>query len=98
MGGGRFAPNDPITREQLCTMLVRYLDSDGIALPQLTNPAAFTDEDQVSDWARDAVERFRQLGIVEGSDTGAFLPKNNASRAEVAAVFQRLITTILTNI
>lgn len=98
VGGGRFAPNDPITREQLCTMLVRYLDSDGIELPQLTNPAAFTDEDQVSDWARDAVERFRQLGIVEGSDTGAFLPKNNASRAEVAAVFQRLITTILTNI
>lgn len=98
VGGDRFAPNDPITREQLCTMLVRYLDSDGIELPQLTNPAAFTDEDQVSDWAKDAVERFRQLGIVEGSDTGAFLPKNNASRAEVAAVFQRLITTILTNI
>ncbi|MCI5927450.1 MAG: S-layer homology domain-containing protein [Pseudoflavonifractor capillosus] len=98
VGGDRFAPDDPITREQLCTMLVRYLDSDGIELPQLTNPAAFTDEDQVSDWAKDAVERFRQLGIVEGSDTGAFLPKNNASRAEVAAVFQRLITTILTNI
>lgn len=98
VGGDRFAPNDPITREQLCTMLVRYLDSDGIELPQLTNPAAFTDEDQVSGWARDAVERFRQLGIVEGSDTGAFLPRNNASRAEVAAVFQRLITAILTNI
>ena len=98
VGGDRFAPDDPITREQLCTMLVRYLDSDGIELPELTNPAAFTDEDEVSDWAKEAVERFRQLGIVEGSDTGAFLPKNNASRAEVAAVFQRLITTILTNI
>ncbi|MEQ2444048.1 S-layer homology domain-containing protein [Pseudoflavonifractor sp. CLA-AP-H29] len=98
VGGGRFAPDDPITREQLCTMLARYLDSDGKELPQRENPAAFPDEDQVSDWARDAVERFRQLGIVEGSDTGAFLPKNNASRAEVAAVFQRLITAILTNI
>ncbi|WP_294550718.1 S-layer homology domain-containing protein [uncultured Pseudoflavonifractor sp.] len=98
VGGDRFAPEDPITREQLCTMLARYLDSDGIELPELANPAAFTDEDQVSDWAKAAVERFRQLGIVEGSDTGAFLPKNNASRAEVAAVFQRLITTILTNI
>ena len=98
VGGDQFAPDDPITREQLCTMLVRYLDSADIALPELTNPAAFTDEDEVSGWAKEAVERFRQLGIVEGSDTGAFLPKNNASRAEVAAVFQRLITTILTNI
>ena len=75
VGGGRFAPDDPITREQLCTMLARYLDSDGKELPQREEPGGLPDEDQVSDWARDAVERFRQLGIVEGSDTAPSCPR-----------------------
>lgn len=96
VGGGRFDPDAPITREQLCTMLVRYLDDDGIELPVMEQPPVFSDEDQVNDWAQQAVERFRQSGIMEGAN-GAFMPQNNASRAEVAAVFQRLIITILTN-
>ena len=96
VGDGLFAPDAPITREQMCTMLVRYLDSDQVELPEMTNPPVFTDQDQVSDWAVDAVDRFRRSGVVEGSD-GEFQPHDNASRAEVAAIFSRLITIVLTD-
>ena len=96
VGDGPFAPDAPITREQMCTMLVRYLDSDQVELPEMTNPPVFTDQDQVSDWAVDAVDRFRRSGVVEGSD-GEFQPHDNASRAEVAAIFSRLITIVLTD-
>lgn len=49
VGDGLFAPDAPITREQMCTMLVRYLDSDQVELPEMTNPPVFTDR------SRDAV-------------------------------------------
>ncbi len=96
VGGGRFAPNAPITREQLCTMLARYLQDNGIDLPVLENPASFTDQAQISAWAADAVEQFRLSGIIEGFN-GRFLPGDDASRAEVAAILARLITAHLTN-
>ena len=96
VGSGKFAPSSPITREQLCTMLVRYLGGSGLDLPQVEQPATFSDQAEISDWAAEAVELFRLSGIVEGFD-GAFRPQKNATRAEVSTVFSRLITSILTN-
>lgn len=96
IGNGKFAPDDPITREQLCTMLVRYLGISDLNMPNVEDPATFSDQTQISDWAAEAVECFRLSGIVEGF-AGAFRPQWNATRAEVSTVLARLITSILTN-
>ena len=96
VGNGKFAPDSPITREQLCTMLVRYLGGSGLDLPNVEHPATFSDQAQISTWAAEAVELFRLSGIVEGFE-GAFRPQRNATRAEVSTIFSRLIVSILTN-
>ena len=78
------APERSITREQLVTMLYRYAD----------RPAAdstlegFADADTVSDYAADAMRWAVENGIINGSH-GRLNPKNNATRAQVAAVLMR---------
>ena len=52
------------------------------------------DEGQIGAWALESVRRFQSLNIVEGNEHGFFLPKRNASRAEAAAIYARLIITI----
>lgn len=94
-GGGLFGPDDPVTREQMCAMLVRWLDYMGYELPAVKDAKTFTDADQFSSWARDPISFAQTSGLINGLPGGAFAPKNNATRAENSAVFQRMILAIL---
>ncbi len=51
--------------------------------------AAFKDEEKISSWARESVERIRTAGIIQGRDNNMFDPKGMATRAEVAAILAR---------
>ena len=78
------SPNANITREQLVTMLYRYAGSpkaDG-------SLSGFADAAGVSTYAADAMQWAVANGIVNGSN-GRLHPKNNAARAEVAAILMR---------
>ena len=96
-GNGLFGPNDPVTREQMCTLLVRWLDYMGYELPAVKDDKVFTDADQFSSWARESISYAQISGLINGVPGGAFAPKNNASRAENSAVFQRMILAILSD-
>ena len=90
-GNGYFSPNSPVTREQMATMIARYVDSAGLTLPETGDPAApFTDRNAVSDWAEAGVELMRQTGILAGYEDGTFQPQHTANRAEAATIFMRL--------
>ncbi len=77
-------PNADITREQLVTMLYRYAGSP-TANGKLDN---FSDAASVSSYAANAMQWAVANGIVNGSN-GKLNPKNNATRAEVAAILMR---------
>ncbi len=95
-GNGRFGPNDLVTREQMCALIVRYLDYAGFTLPAQTDAADFADADAISDWAREAVGFCQTRGLVNGRPDAVFDPAASATRAENCAVFHRLIVAILT--
>ena len=80
-----FNPGDEITREQMCLMLVNYMNYKEIVLAD-TKTVSFTDADQIADWAKDAVELCAAAEIVKGPGDGSFNPKGIASRAEVATL------------
>ena len=90
MSSGRFEPNTPITREQMATIIARYVQSTGKALPTITDPVTLRDMNAVSDWARDGVELMRTTGIIAGDERGYFNPRGLATRAQAATVFMRL--------
>ena len=81
-----FAPDNNITREQMVTILYRYAKNDTV-----TGEVTYSDKDSISDYARDAVAWAKAAGIMEGNADGTFAPLRNASRAEAAAVFVRLL-------
>ena len=88
-GNGRFSPDGKITREEMAVFFVRYFETFD-AMPKAdtavtTKPA---DLDEVSSWAQDAVLKLWSLGMLNG-DGKRFAPKDNATRAQTAALCER---------
>ena len=94
IGGNKFAPDSPITREQICTMMTRYLEyraeRDNKVYNSKNEEKIFPDADLISDYAKEAVKKCQMWGLMVGDDKGYINPANNATRAEIAAVIQRL--------
>lgn len=80
-----FAPNDPVTREQMVAMLYRYKGS-----PESTAALTFTDSDSIAAYARPAVAWAVSTGVVTGMGDGTFQPKGSATRAQLAAILSRV--------
>lgn len=89
---GTFRPDKPITREEMAVLLFRAQagshddDADGAGWS-----AAFTDADQVSTWARNAMTSMIRLGIIKGMTDTEIQPQGTASRAQAAVVLLRMI-------
>ena len=87
---GQAASVTLLRREQLATVLSRYLTLQGAAdAPALALPETYSDADAISGWAADGVARCTALGLLQGSG-GAFHPKGTLTRAQLAAILQRL--------
>lgn len=85
---GAFHPDDYLTREQMATVVARYLTALGRA-PGGAAQTAYKDQSRISAWAVDGVALCTREGILLGSN-GAFLPKGKLTRAQTAAIVYRL--------
>lgn len=81
-----FGPNDPITREQMASILHRYAAFKGYDITTTSDLAAFTDANTVSDWALDSVKWANTEKLINGRTATTLVPKGNATRAEVAQI------------
>ena len=86
-----FAPNDNITREQMAAIIFRYAKYKNIApTDNWAIKLDYADLEEISDWAAEAVMYCKLKGLMQGKDNNMFDPKNSATRAETAAILQRL--------
>jgi hypothetical protein len=91
-----FAPDEPITREQMAVIIYNYFKGKGYYIGTTdTEPAPFSDIGSVSMWAEEAVKWIQSSGIMNGKPDNIFDPSAIASRAECCTVFTRLIMAIL---
>ena len=90
MPDGTFAPDKPITREQMATMLYRYAEYLGLATGLSAGLSSFPDSGEVRSWALEGMEYAVGSGLIEGSD-GSLLPAKDATRAQAVTVFLRLL-------
>ena len=91
--GGNFAPAMRITREEMATMIYRYVQSAGETLPAKNTPVIFADANLISGWAQTPVSVMQQAGIIDGNVTNGrytFDPKVSASREECAKMLAAL--------
>ncbi|MBQ9045939.1 MAG: S-layer homology domain-containing protein [Oscillospiraceae bacterium] len=91
-----FAPDNPVTREQMAAILMRYYgvntDVSDEMLPDLKAALAevFTDADSVSNWATLAVCACVESGLMKGDAAGTFRPTDTMSRAECAQILKNM--------
>jgi hypothetical protein len=86
-GNGTFGPNDSITREQLAVMLWKYAGSPKASGQDLT----FTDADQASSYAREALSWAVENGILSGYTNGQLAPGGTATRAQAAQMLKNFM-------
>lgn len=80
-----------ITREQIAALLYRYAGEKPSAPVTGSSAKDFTDGDQVSTWAAEAMDWAVGLGLITGKDGGRLDPTGTATRAEVAIILRRFI-------
>lgn len=94
MGGydnSSFAPNDPITREQLAAIFYRYAQYKGYDTTQGGMAIReFGDYESISDYAMSAMAWAVNTGLVKG-DSNLLYPNGTATRAELAALLHRFV-------
>ncbi len=85
-----FAPDDLITREQIAAILERFAGYKGMTTDETADIGEFADASTVSEWAYENVQWAVGAGIISGRTDGTFDPLGSATRAETAAMLQRL--------
>ncbi len=83
---GTFSADGECTREQLCTMIVRFLSASDIQVCVKGNSNPFADSMSVSKFARSYVVAAKLAGIINGNEGGYVNPQNSLTRAELAQV------------
>lgn len=86
IGGGLFAPNDNVTREQIVVMYMNAMnmleDELGRELINEELSSTFDDEDSFSFWAEDSIKVAKANGLVKGVGNNTFDPKGLATREQ----------------
>lgn len=83
---GTFRPNTSVTREQMATIMHRYAAYKGRDMSStdvILN--VFPDKDLIAGYAAEPVRWAVSWGVINGSD-GRLLPRNSATRAQVAQI------------
>ena len=87
VGGGRFNPDAPITREQAAVLLARLSEVAGRPLTAAT--ADFADNANISSWAIDYVGKVQAAEIMDGIGNNIFSPQGVFSREQsIVTIFR----------
>ena len=91
-----FAPNSPITREQMATMLYRFAQYKGMdAVTLQEHLTGYPDGGQVSDYAIPAMNWAVGQGLIAGMENGTLVPQGSATRAQVATILMRFCENVM---
>ena len=88
-----FDPNADITREQMAAILYRYANYKKIdtQVGDNTNILSYDDYNDISEYAIPSMQWAAGSGLMVGKTETTLNPKDNATRAEAAAVFMRFV-------
>ena len=91
-----FEPLTSITREQMCTMLVRYANFENITIDRYSTKVIFADDNKIKEYAKESVYICQMSGLVNGMTPTTFEPAKTATRAQVAKILMGFSELYLT--
>ena len=88
---GRFGPQDPVTREQLATILYRYAQLLGVdvSVGEDTNILSYDDAFDISEYAIPAIQWAVGSGLMQGTTVSTLDPAGAVTRAQAATILMR---------
>ncbi|MBE6827949.1 MAG: hypothetical protein E7514_04955 [Ruminococcaceae bacterium] len=86
---GKFGVGDPITREQVATILYRYMKSPAVSDVD-SKLAKFPDKGNISEFAKAPLAWAVENNIISGMQDGTVAPKSTAVRAQIASIIMRM--------
>ena len=92
-GTTTFSPDTNVTREQLAAILYRYAQYKKYSTKARASLNGFSDAQSVSSYAKTPLEWAVAEKLVNGAN-GKLMPKGDASRAQVAAIFHRFVENV----
>ena len=92
-----FAPDNTITREQMATIIHRYMKFKGLdmSISENVDVTSYEDFENISDYAKDAFRFACSNGIISGTSETTLAPKESLARAQMAAIFRRCENVLL---
>ena len=84
-----FRPDDFITREELCVMLVNALKYEGIET--ISENITFADSEDVSDWAEESLKICVGMELIQGVGDNMAAPKASATKAQAAVIIDKML-------
>lgn len=87
---GKFHIDEPIERQEAIVILLRALGLEYLGLDP-TPITPFVDDKYIANWAKKEIYAANRIGIISGDRNGKFNPKALMSKAEGAAIINRLI-------
>lgn len=87
---GLFKPNSAITREEIARVIVAAYNNKTNTSLQTGRTLYFNDLDDISHWAYDYIVEAADMGFIYGITDELFAPKQNATRAQAAAMLKRV--------
>ena len=85
-GGGLFRPEDPITREQLALILMKYAAFKGYDTAARADLSSFRDASLTTYYAMEAMRWANAMGLINGTGDKALLPTGGATRDQAASI------------
>ena len=95
VGGGKFAPEEEVTREQAATILLRYTSYKGYPISAFADLSAFGDRGSISSYAQGAMSWAVAEGLISGVGNQRLDPQGNATRAQLAVILMRYCINII---
>ncbi|MBE7012237.1 MAG: S-layer homology domain-containing protein [Ruminococcaceae bacterium] len=89
--GNNFGTGKNITREDIATIIYRIAEKKGL-FGASGEYEPFTDDANISSYAKEAVYALKKNEIISGNGSGDFMPKAYASRAEAVKIVYGLIS------
>ena len=90
VGEDRFDPKGELTKAQAATILISALGIEALA-PNGNYQTGFKDDASIPYWAKDSVFMAKQMGLVDGTESGFFQPNKTLTRAEAASILNNYI-------
>ena len=94
-GDGAFGPEDPIAREQMAAILYRYAAYKEYDVTARGDLSGYTDADQISPYAMDAMAWVNGEGILAGTSATTLDPAGTTTRAQSATILMRCCVNVM---